>query len=238
MRSRYSLVACVLLSAIPGLAQQANSAQSAPAKPYMIELEQKREQTLADGTHIVRISREKQYRDGQGRKRTDFFLNSDSGDSPRTNIIVNDPTGKVAFSWMIGDHMESMYTANPVSSFDSTDVPHQSLPSTSQSRPKFQRTVESLGTREVQGFPCLANRVIIVYPIGSVSNDRPITTSYEHCFSAEFGIDLSLNSSDPRSGTMTVTAVSITREEPDASLFQPPAGFVERKVVTVPSTAH
>lgn len=239
MRSRFSLAACSLLVAIPGFAQLAHPAQSATYHPYIIELEQKREQTLADGTHIVHVSHEKHYGDSEGRTRVDYSLSSENGDSPRTSVIIFDRVGKVTFSWMTGDHMESTYTVNTMPGHIASDVPHQSAPSTTQSAPRPQQTNQSLGTQEVQGFACLATRSTVVYPIGAVGNDHPITVVSERCMSKEFNLQLSASGSDPRTGTYTLTAISISREEPDASLFQPPSGFIERKVVSVtPATAH
>ncbi|WP_156784970.1 hypothetical protein [Terriglobus roseus] len=225
--------------AVPGFAQQGNPARPATRHPYIIEIEEKREQTLADGTHIVRVSREKHYGDSQGRTRVDYFVNSDIGDSPRTNVLIFDPVKKVTFSWVIGDHMESTYTVSTMHSPNATDVPHQSSPSTTRPAPKLQRTNESLGMQEVQGFACLATRSTVVYPIGVLGNDRPITNVSEHCMSKEFNLQLSASGSDPRSGTYTLTAQSISREEPDPSTFLPPPGFIERKVVSVtPTEAH
>lgn len=236
MRSRFSLAAGLLLSAVPGLAQIANPRQPTTHHPYIIELEQKREQTLEDGTHIVQISHQKRYRDSQGRTRVDYSLSSETGEFSRTNISVYDPNGKTTLNWMIGDHMESTYNTNTMPGSVTADVPHQSFPSATQSRPKPLRTNEQLGIQDVQGFACVATRSTTVYPVGMVGNDRPITSVYEHCVSNEFGLALSDKTVDPRSGTNTLTAVSISREEPNPSLFQPPAGFIERKVVTVPST--
>lgn len=238
MRSRYVLAVCVLCSALPSFAQQAQSAQSAPVKPYIIEFEQKREQTLADGTHIVQISHTKRYRDSQGRTRIDYVQNSETGDFPHTNVMVYDANGRFAMSWMIGDHMESSYTTGTMPGNSDSAVAHQSIPSATQSHAQLQRTTEQLGVQEVQGFPCAASRATVVYPVGMIGNDKPITNVTEHCVSGEFKLTLRDRTIDPR-GSISLTAISISRQEPDASVFQPPAGFVERKtVIASPPAAH
>jgi hypothetical protein len=94
-------------------------------------------------------------------------------------------------------------------------------------RPKT--TTEQLGTQDVQGVPCEASRMTTVYPTDFFGNDRPITTVTERCQSREFGRILSDTTEDPRSGTRSTTLQSITRGEPDASLFKPAADYVDAK---------
>jgi hypothetical protein len=200
-----------------------------------MEFEQKREQTLSDGTHIVQIYQQKRYGDSQGRTRTEFTTHSESGEANRTTVSVFDPNQKISLSWTIGDHIESTYFVNTMGR-DATSAPQQSYPTPTQSGPKILRTNEQLGMQEVQGFSCTATRSTTVYPIGTVGNDRPITSVYERCTSSEFGFALSDKTIDPRSGTFSLTAISISREEPNPSLFQPPAGFIERKTINVTPT--
>jgi hypothetical protein len=215
-----------------------SSAQSASFRlpsvldsPYSVELEQKREQTLADGTHIVQVTRQKRYRDSQGRMRMEFNLSSDTGNFPRTSVTISDPAADKTMSWMVGDHMESVYNVGKMLVAPASDIPQQSVPTPTQQHQRPQQTRESLGMQDVQGVPCRATRTTTVYLAGMIGNDHPVTVISEQCYSQELGLALSAHSSDPRYGTSTTTVVSISRTEPDAALFHPPAGFVERKMV-------
>ncbi|WP_156994080.1 hypothetical protein [Terriglobus sp. TAA 43] len=214
-------------------------AQSAPFRPpstlnrpYFVELETKREQTLADGTHIVQVTRQKRYRDSQGRIRMEFYLNSDVGQSPRTNVNITDLAAGQTMSWMVGDHMESVYTVGKILVATPSDgIPRQSVPASSQQNQRPQQTQEPLGMQDVQGISCKATRITTIFPVGMIGNDRPVTVVSEHCMSQELGLELSGHVTDPRSGTTTTTVISINRMEPDAALFRPPAGFSERRMV-------
>jgi hypothetical protein len=216
-----------------------SSAQSASFRPpsvlnspYSVELEQKREQTLADGTHVVHVTREKRYRDSQGRMRMEVNLSSDTGDFPRTSVSISDPATGKTMSWMVGDHMESVYTVGKMNmGMPPASVPQQSVPTPPQQHQRPQQTREPLGMQDVQGVSCRATRTTTVYLAGMIGNDRPVTVVSEQCYSQELGLALSAHSSDPRYGTSTTTVVSVSCTEPDAALFHPPAGFVERKMV-------
>ncbi len=185
----------------------------------------------------MQIYQQKRYGDSQGRTRTEFTTHSENGEASRTTVTVFDPRERISLNWTIGDHIESTYFVNTMG-HEAASMPKQSYPSPTQSGPKILRTNEQLGIQEIQGFPCTATRSTVVYPIGTVGNDRPITSVYERCTSSEFGFALSDKSIDPRSGTFSLTAISISREEPTPSLFQPPAGFIERKTVSVPPTTR
>ena len=69
-----------------------------------------------------------------------------------------------------------------------------------------------------------------VYPTDFLGNDRPITTVTERCQSGEFGRELRNLTEDPRSGTRSTTLQSISRGEPDPSLFQPPSRLCGRQI--------
>lgn len=82
--------------------------------------------------------------------------------------------------------------------------------------------------QQVQGEPCEASRITSVYPVGFLGNDRILTTVAERCVSHEFGRALLEVVQDPRYGTRTLTLQSITRGDPDPTLFHPPADYAEK----------
>ena len=79
----------------------------------------------------------------------------------------------------------------------------------------------------VQGESCHATRATVVYPEGFFNNDRPMTVVTEVCMSFQLDQLLRMRADDPRTGVRTSTLESLSRGEPDPSLFQPPPGYTE-----------
>jgi hypothetical protein len=90
-------------------------------------------------------------------------------------------------------------------------------------RPQFSH--ESLGTQMIEGVLVEGSRSTVVYPIGAMGNDQPITTVTETWMSPELKIPVLSKTSDPRSGESTTRLVNISRAEPDPSLFQVPSDY-------------
>lgn len=210
--------------------------------PVTMVFEHKQVQTLADGTHITQVTHETFYRDTLGRTRMEHesgLFGPNSG-TPMRNINVSDPVAQTVTNWQAGGpgNMPHEYFRmemnRPMPRVQSTTVgltSHQVVtvqPSQREQRPMPTHTTEQLGTQDVQGVPCEATRTTTVYPINFMGNDRPITAVYESCNSREFGRNLRESTEDPRTGLRTTTLQSISRGEPDPSLFQPPSNYTER----------
>ena len=89
---------------------------------------------------------------------------------------------------------------------------------------------EDLGFDTVQGISCKSRRTKETYPVNFFGNDRPIVVTRENCMSVESGGMLVRNvNDDPRTGTQTMLLESVSFADPAATLFQPPAGYTERK---------
>lgn len=211
--------------------------------PVTMVFEHKQVQTLADGTHITQVTHETFYRDTLGRTRMEhesglFGLNSGT---PMRGINVTDPVAQTFTNWQTGGpgNMPHEYFRSemnrPMPRIQNTtadSATHQVVPvqpAQHEQRPMPKHTTEQLGTQDVQGIPCEATRTTTVYPLNFMGNDRPITALNESCRSREFGRNLSESVEDPRTGTRTTTLQSISRGEPDPSLFQPPPDYTERQ---------
>ncbi len=102
-------------------------------------------------------------------------------------------------------------------------LPRQSAATVDPTRP--QTTNEQLGTQVVEGVLAQGTRVSRVYPVGSQGNDRPITVISESWYSPDLRTMILTKTSDPRSGENTMKLTNISRIEPDALLFMPPADY-------------
>ena len=60
---------------------------------------------------------------------------------------------------------------------------------------------------------------------GAVGNDRPITIVSERWFSPQLQTVMMTKQNDPRSGENVFRLSNVKLGEPDASLFQVPAGY-------------
>jgi len=86
-------------------------------------------------------------------------------------------------------------------------------------------TKEDLGTQTVAGVDTTGVRETTTINPWMVGNDRPIKIVHEYWHSAALDINLLSTVTDPRMGTQSFTITEINTSEPDASLFQPPAGY-------------
>jgi hypothetical protein len=84
---------------------------------------------------------------------------------------------------------------------------------------------EDLGTATVNGVPARGTRITTVVPVGAIGNDKEFRSVTERWFSPELNLLIKSVSTDPRFGTTTYELTNISRQAPDPSLFQLPAGY-------------
>jgi hypothetical protein len=92
-------------------------------------------------------------------------------------------------------------------------------------RPGENVSSESLGTKTILGLQATGTRVTRTIPAGQIGNTKPISIVTERWVSNDLQIPLTTTHTDPMMGTMTSTVTSVTRGEPDASLFQVPSDY-------------
>jgi hypothetical protein len=99
----------------------------------------------------------------------------------------------------------------------------QARPQVKPARPEVKN--EILDPQTIEGVPAEGTRLTRTWPIDSVGNDRPISAVSEMWRSPELKVVLLQTQSDPRTGTSTRKLSNLSRTEPDASLFKPPADY-------------
>jgi len=82
-----------------------------------------------------------------------------------------------------------------------------------------------LGNDSVSGVETVGTRETTTLNSGTIGNDRSFSIVKEFWYSPRLGINLIEKREDPRVGTQTFTVSDISLGEPDASLFETPAGF-------------
>jgi hypothetical protein len=85
--------------------------------------------------------------------------------------------------------------------------------------------VEDLGDQVMEGVRAHGRREKRTIAVGEIGNDRPIDVTSETWFSDELQTIVLSKRTDPRVGDSEFKLSNISRVEPDASLFQVPAGY-------------
>jgi hypothetical protein len=208
-------------------------------------------QTLADGTHITQPAQKVTfYRDSQGRTRVERSSLSPLGasavaDAGPSFVEISDPVSGVRYTLDVRNHTARKIVARfadpppqrqnvvPGSASGKVVPANRAILSSDQQQLRPQFSTESLGTQIIEGVLAEGTRTTVVYPVGFMGNDRPITTISETWTSAELKRTVLSKNSDPRSGESTTRLTNISRAEPDPSLFQAPSDY---EVVDVPPT--
>lgn len=86
-------------------------------------------------------------------------------------------------------------------------------------------TKEDLGKQTIAGIDTIGIRETTTINPWVAGNDRPMNIVHEYWHSAALNINLLSTVADPRLGTESFTITAISTSEPEAQLFQPPAGY-------------
>jgi hypothetical protein len=241
MRSSFSaVILCAAAAglALPVLGQDATTpAAPKPAgkpaqvarQPYTAEYKVTHVKTLASGGAITQESSETVALDSQGRKMTSATPAPLQGEkAPVTRISVSDPVARTNSNWTVPGKKAT------VVAMPAPGAPHKCAPATppatppAPAPPRVKPTVEDLGTQTINGVEARGRRVTSTTPAGAVGNDQPLVRTDESWTATAPGLKgfVARDISDgPQSGKTTKELSNLTQAEPDASLFQPPAGY-------------
>jgi hypothetical protein len=84
---------------------------------------------------------------------------------------------------------------------------------------------ESLGTKVIDGVEAEGTRNTTTFATGTQGNDQPFSVTFENWYSQDLKLMLLSVTHDPRSGDNTSKIDNLSRNEPDLSLFVPPADY-------------
>jgi hypothetical protein len=230
-------------------AEMAGAGEVVTAAPYTATATTESTQVLADGNKIVNKTSSFVARDSQGRTRRETDLHrigTMQVDSPKT-VFINDPTAHTQYiftpggeatkvirsqgSWKEGPQIIDLQ-GNDLRNGKSERRVNQKVIVNVQGGHEGQRMKESteqvkhedLGTQTIEGVSAQGKRETVTIPAGEIGNERPIEIVTETWFSPELHTMVLREHSDPRLGDSTYKLTDIKRNEPDASLFQPPPG--------------
>jgi len=241
----YGLLTCAMVA---GLALQVSgqasrsrtttiemsSSSHAVRLPYTAEYKTTQVKTLADGTTITHESSEETAVDSQGRRMTSTTMIPASGDrNPITHVHVSDPVARTNSNWSLPGQRATVFHMPERGSGSTLCASTAALASPNVSLPvagvQHERAVvEDLGTETIQGVEARGRRFTTTTPAGEIGNDAPLVRTRETWTAIAPGLTgLAVRevTEDPQAGKTTKELQNLTQEDPDPSLFQPPAGF-------------
>src|SRR5580658_6892817 len=213
-------------------------------EPFSAEEESERSQLLADGTHVSQTAKAHNYRDSEGRTRSEGGpAQQQDGDPFPTIVNISDPVAgvryilemrrQVARRYPIPTPGENRPRVEPTQS-DNTNqpaptrarrAPLQTSTDSADEPVRRRMSQVSLGTRTIEGIETKGLQTTITIPVGAEGNDRPIEIVCENWQSPQLKLMMLTKCTDPLHGDHTTRVVSIDRSEPDPSLFQVPPDF-------------
>ena len=194
------------------------SNQVVRGKPFSATEERHFVQVLSDGTRVETNQVSRLYRDSQGRTRMEDM-------SDRAKPQPGFEFGPIT----IYDLVAGIRVALNPSARTALSVPAvaglRTQRVTIQAKGAAAETTENLRPQMVNGVMAQGVRTVMTIPRGQIGNDREFKVVTERWVSNDLQMLIKSTNSDPRFGDTTYQLTGITEWEPDASLFQVPAGY-------------
>jgi len=227
------------------IAVEPSAVQAVSGRPFSATQTTKTVQTLGDGTEITNSGSTQLYRDVLGRTRTESTVGG------KMVVVVRDPANGVVLR-MSPETKEAVRATVPArggrsGAMVSAEPRAAAAPMGKKKARGPDANTEDLGIQNINGIPALGTRRTQIIPAGQIGNNREIRVVNERWYSEDLQMLVKSVNSDPRFGVTTFELTNISRDNPDSSLFEVPAGYtvteapareteyVLRQVVTVPT---
>ena len=181
------------------------------------------QQVLANGNVIAHQQQSNVYRDSMGRTRVETTVTRPDGQTV-TRVMVTDPVAGVIRN--IDARNKAVHEmALPSASGQNGTTPRNRQGIRPNRSGSANLQTENLGVQTVNGLAATGTRITHTIPAGAQGNSQAIQSVRETWMSSDLQVPVMVKTSDARFGTMTMQLTNIVRAEPDASLFQVPAGY-------------
>jgi hypothetical protein len=197
--------------------------------PYSAQAVTQFTQTLANGDHISRTLTASVARDSQGRTRTDRSIGTvgalaASGRGEERAIVIHDPVAGMSYA---------LDPATKTAHSMAIPAPRNHARSENEGAPaqRWQAAakIDDLGTQTIGGVSAQGKRVTRVIPAGKEGNEKEIDIVTETWYSPDLQVLVMSKSSDPRFGDEVYQLNSLTRAEPDPTLFTVPSDYAVKQ---------
>jgi len=201
--------------------------------PFTAQIISTSTQTLADGSHIARNVSASVARDGQGRtyrQQTMDNLGPVSTGASKTVVFLRDPVARTSHvitpdsKTALLSHMPQ-HQRGPRGENGAAPQAAGPRPEMRQGHTRKNETVEPLASQMIEGVWAEGTRITRTIPAGSIGNDKELKVVSETWYSKDLQMVVMSKHTDPRMGESTFRVTNIQRAEPDAALFQVPAGY-------------
>ena len=188
------------------------------------------QQVLAGGNTIQRQTTRTTYRDGQGRVRTETEMSRPGGTSGQTattirRITISDPVAGYIHEVNPQNKTVNSRAVRAPSAQGAARLRNPNGSSRPANTANANVQTESLGTQTINGIIATGTRVTHTVPAGTMGNALPIQSVRETWMAEDLKVPVMVKTTDPRFGTRVTQLTQVNRGEPDASLFQVPAGY-------------
>ena len=219
--------------------------------PYSAQRVNEHVQVAADGTRFTQNNRQETiYRDSQGRVRTERSIMtgpSTPADEPAV-IEIQDPVAGFSYTLDarnkvahrvalqtpetrrqaavgVGGRVATGAIGGVVTGSSARTGSFTGMITAPATRSAPEVKQEDLGTQQIEGVVAQGHRNTTTWAAGTQGNDRPFQVVNETWFSPDLKEMVLSRTTDPRSGENTNKLINISRSEPSADLFIPPADF-------------
>jgi hypothetical protein len=181
-------------------------------------------QHLPDGNTIQRTTTGQVARDSQGRTYEQETINGGplGGQAPRNLTFISDPVAGYTY---VLDANKKLALRRPFHPVESSGGAQQSAVPRQHHSDSGNVTESDLGTDSSTGVTAQGKSVVHTIPAGTIGNSAPIVSTVQTWYSPDLQIVVKSVRNDPRFGQSTYALSNISSKEPDASLFQIPAGY-------------
>ncbi len=208
-----------------------------PNAPFTATLDTEATKYAADGGTMTFVNERHIARDGQGRIYEERWLLVPKNSNVKSTmnwIQIADPKQRTLYNCGPQKQICDLLVYDPASDLAAA-APRKG---TSRTLAHGDGNVawEDLGNRNIAGIDTVGTRETTTMNAGTMGNDQPLTSMREYWHSDQLGINLLSIRSSPFFGKQTFTITEITAAEPDAQMFELPAGFTvhdQRKNVPI-----
>ncbi|HVO12472.1 MAG TPA: hypothetical protein VMX54_17135 [Vicinamibacteria bacterium] len=212
-------------------AESAFETRTVRSLPYTAATETEITQALADGNFIATRSTGFVARDSEGRTRHEQPIAAIGSlvvgpGAPRV-IVIHDPVARVTLLLDAATKTaRRLRWREDAPRGGPPPLPRPAGASPVPGEPVAAKApAEALGTREIESLAAEGTRSILVLAASRAGNAKPLTIVTERWYSADLDVVLEARYVDPRFGETRFVLRRIDRREPEASLFEVPAGY-------------
>ena len=221
-------------AASPAAAEQStsNNVRLVTGSPYSALGISQTVTTLPDGHRIVRRNTIRQWRDSDGRTRSEYSLSSIGGLRPlelnTTVTVIDDPEVRERYLLQPANKVAVTMPIVPCRVNAGLEPDLSVGPPRPAGLSMNVTAPVKLGERDVNGETAAGSRVEATIPAGAIGNKQPINMSAEQWYGKELQVVVEATYRDPRTGETRYKLSDIHRTEPDARLFRVPDNYTKQ----------